>query len=87
MVMTSNHYTRNGQVSSIKSTLQFGDNFYAKYLPKEDAIVVGNDSLAFALSSEMLDREDYLELVKVSFGRLLEALDQLLLATPPAGHA
>ena len=78
---------RENQLASIKDELKLNRHFFAKYDEKEDAIVIGTPTLVLTLGKPQLDREDYMDVVKYSYGRLMEALDQNLLHMPVAGNA
>lgn len=78
---------RQAQLETIRSVIKFTNHHSVKYNAKLDTIVVGNSQLVFELTPEMLDRDDYLEIVQVSFGRLLEACDQWLEDVTAEGSA
>lgn len=80
-------YSRDVQLEEIKNSLKLSNHFYVKYSKKEDAIHIGNNTFCLTLEKEQLDRDDYLDVVKFSYGRLMEAMDEHLLRMPVMGHA
>jgi hypothetical protein len=79
--------SREVQIEEIKSNLHLPWHFFVEYDKKKDAILIGNNSMCLTLESKQLDRDDYLDVVKFSYGRLMEALDDHLLRMQVLGHA
>lgn len=80
-------YSRDVQLEEIKNSLQLGHHFFIKYDERKDSIYIGTNYMCLTLEKEELDRDDYLDVVKFSYGRLMEALDDHLLRMPVMGHA
>jgi len=78
---------RENQLASIKEELKLSRNFLLEYDSKEDAIVINTRTLTLTLGKSQLDRDDYMDVVKYSYGRLMEAMDNNLLHMPVVGHA
>ena len=78
---------RENQLASIREELKLNRSFLLEYNPKEDAIVINTKTLVLTLGKSQLDRDDYMDVVKYSYGRLMEAMDNNLLHMPVAGHA
>lgn len=73
------------QRDAILSEVNLGPGFYVKI--ENGGLLVGNERLAFFMTPELLSYSNYIELSKISYGRLLEALDQMLENTPVQGNA
>ena len=78
---------RSAQIESIRSELVLPAGHTVRYENNSDTIVLGCPALSVTFGAEHLDRDDYLDLVKISFGRLLQAIDQYLEHVQPAGNA
>lgn len=87
MVMAQSTADRQTQLEAIRSVIKCKIHHSVRYNIKSDTIIIGNKQLVFELTPEMLDRDDYLDIVQVSFGRLLEACDQWLETVPAEGRA
>jgi hypothetical protein len=79
--------SRETQIEEIKNILHLPWHFSVEYNKKEDSIHIGNSSMCLTIEPKQLDRDDYLDVVKFSYGRLMEALDDHLLRMPVMGHA
>jgi hypothetical protein len=79
--------SRESQLEEIKNSLSLPWHFSVEYDKKDDSIHISNNSMCLTLESKQLDRDDYLDVVKFSYGRLMEALDDHLLRMPVMGHA
>ena len=79
--------TRKAQVRKIKKELNLKPHFFIEYDKKDDAINVGNNWMVLTLDQGILDKKDYMDTVKIAYGRLMEALDYNLLHMPIQGNA
>ena len=78
---------RENQLAAIKEELKLSRNFFVEYDSGEDTILVGNKLLVLTLKNTHLDRDDYMDVVKYSYGRFMEALDHTLMNMKVMGHA
>jgi hypothetical protein len=76
---------RTAQLAAIKELQPAGHAIW--YDAGVDAIIFGRAPLYVIFTSTELDRDDYLDLARVSYGRLLEATDQYMAAIVPMGSA
>lgn len=78
---------RAAQIESIRSELVLPVGHTVRYEGNSDTIVLGCPTLSVTFEAEHLDRDDYLDLVKISFGRLLQAIDMYMATVEPMGNA